>query len=139
MKQFNLDAGWQLLTQRTDYKQVVGYFKMTDVDPRELILLFKELYQTCPMIKSMVNNVPEHFLINHLQNQQIKNGSSFKIDDKHREAKEHIRSLLEILNAKYAGELRKDPHKEAEFLVSDYSTLSTTIKRDQPAKLRDLL
>lgn len=42
---FALDAGWQLLIHSvSSYDQVINYFKMTDVDPRELILLFKDLY-----------------------------------------------------------------------------------------------
>ena len=40
LKQFNLDAGWQMLN--TGHPgQIKQYFKQTDVDPRELILLFK--------------------------------------------------------------------------------------------------
>jgi hypothetical protein len=61
------------------------------------------------------------------------------LEDKNREAKEAIRNLLEILNAKYVSELRKDPHKEAEFLHSDYSPLDKTLKRDMKIKLREIL
>jgi hypothetical protein len=61
------------------------------------------------------------------------------VEDKNREAKEAIRGLLEILNAKYVSELRKDPHKEAEFLTSNYSPLDKTLKHDMKVKLRDIL
>jgi len=41
-KEFNLNAGWQMLnTGRPE--QVLQFLKMSDVDPRELIMLFKEL------------------------------------------------------------------------------------------------
>ena len=46
LKMFNLNAGWIMLMNSVDYGQVVNWFKQTDIDPREIILLFKDLYQT---------------------------------------------------------------------------------------------
>ena len=43
---FNLNAGWIMLTQTVNYAQVVEWFKETPIDPREIILLFKDLYAT---------------------------------------------------------------------------------------------
>lgn len=40
-KRFNMDAAWQLLKLRTEYREVVNLFQNTDIDPRELILLLK--------------------------------------------------------------------------------------------------
>ena len=41
-----MDAAWQTLKLKIDYNEVVNLFQQTDVDPRELILLFKDLYET---------------------------------------------------------------------------------------------
>ena len=41
-KMFHLDAGWQLLNTGRP-KEILNWFKNTDVDPRELLLLFKDL------------------------------------------------------------------------------------------------
>ena len=57
----------------------------------------------------------------------------------HKEARDAIRALLEILNAKYSSEIRNNPHKEAEFMTSKYSPLDSTIKRDKTVKLKDIL
>jgi len=62
-RMFNMDAGWQLLLNRVDYKQVVDWFKLADIDPRELILLFKDLYDSSPTIRKYhVKSQPKHFL-----------------------------------------------------------------------------
>jgi hypothetical protein len=50
LKQLNIDAGWVALIQYIDYEQVITNFKQTDIDPREIILLFKELYETSPRL-----------------------------------------------------------------------------------------
>ena len=49
------------------------------------------------------------------------NNPNFNLDQKHFEAKEAVRQLLEILNNKYLAELRKEPEKKAEFLYSQFS------------------
>ena len=46
LKQFNIDAGWVYLLQALDFNEVINNFKQTDIDPREIILLFKDLYET---------------------------------------------------------------------------------------------
>lgn len=43
---FNLNAGWIMLMNSVDYEQVVSWFKKADIDPREIILLFKDLFET---------------------------------------------------------------------------------------------
>ena len=65
--------------------------------------------------------------------------SNFDEIDKHREAKDAIKGLLEILNAKYAAELRKDPNKDAEFLYSKFSPFQMCIRTEERFKLRDIL
>ena len=41
---FNLNAGWILLSNSLEYVKVVEWFKTSDIDPREIILLFKDLF-----------------------------------------------------------------------------------------------
>jgi hypothetical protein len=45
---------------------------------------------------------------------------------------------LEVLNAKYVAELRKDPNKEAEFTKSAFSDIAPKIREDK-YKLKDIL
>jgi hypothetical protein len=63
---------------------------------------------------------------------------NFNIEQKHREAKEAVKGLLEFLNAKYLSELRKDGDKKAEFIYSKFSYERNKI-RDEPKYLRDIL
>ena len=46
--------------------------------------------------------------------------------------------MLEILNAKYVAELRKDPNKEAEFMTSTFSDIKDKIRQEK-YKLVDIL
>ena len=43
-----------------------------------------------------------------------------------------------ILNAKYVAELRKDPNKEAEFMVSDFSDIAKKIVKKR-YNLKDIV
>jgi hypothetical protein len=67
LKKFNMDAAWQLLKMKLEYREVVNLFQNTDVDPRELILLFKDLYETSNSLKKMVQGVQTTFLRSYLQ------------------------------------------------------------------------
>lgn len=60
------------------------------------------------------------------------------IDKKYKEARDEIRRLLEIINAKYVAELRKDPNKDAVFMVSSFSDIAQKISKDKK-KLKDIL
>jgi hypothetical protein len=53
------------------------------------------------------------------------------IQKKTREAQDAIRSLLEIFNSKYVAELRKDPNKEVEFMVSNFSQVAPKIRQEK--------
>ena len=44
--QFYLDIGWIRLTKMLDFEKMTNDFKSTDLDPRELILLYKGLLIT---------------------------------------------------------------------------------------------
>lgn len=121
LRQFNLDAGWQLLKNCKFQTACQEHFNLTNVDPRELILLFRDLYDTSEntSLKRMVIGVPNTFLRTLILQQH--NTNSNKIESDHREAKEQIRILLKGLNDKYVSELRNDPNKEAEFMTSGFS------------------
>jgi len=123
VKRFNMDAAWQVLKLKQNYKEVVSLFEITDVDPRELILLFKDLYETSNILKKQVIGVPTVYLRSYLMNNYMQQQNTPNIDIKHKEAKEAIRELLCKLNARYVSELRKDPNKEAEFMVSNFSDI----------------
>ena len=117
-----------MLKIKLEYKDASNEFLKTDIDPRELILLFKDLYDTSNNLKKMVVGMPSTFLRSYLQSYYMNNTSTPEIDKKHKEAKDTIRGLLEKLNAKYVSELRKDPNKEAEFMVSKFSDIAAKIK-----------
>jgi hypothetical protein len=71
VKRFNMDAAWQVLKLKQDYNEVVNLFQNTDVDPRELILLFKDLYETSVSLKKQVIGVPTVYLRSYLMNNFI--------------------------------------------------------------------
>ena len=139
---FNLNAGWIQLKNTVDYGQVVNWFKQTDIDPREIILLFKELYITSTQLQANhVRQPPKVNLMQVLQNSQMMNiiPDHVNINDKHREAKEAMRGLLEIINAKYVAELRKDPSKPVEFIHSKYSFTADVLNVDDKFPMKDIL
>lgn len=41
--QFDLDIGWIRLTKMMDFPGMLNDFKRTDLDPREMVLLYKNL------------------------------------------------------------------------------------------------
>lgn len=50
-----------------------------------------------------------------------------------------MRGLLEIINAKYVAELRKDPSKQAEFIHSKYSLMDGVLNTEEKFFLKDIL
>lgn len=127
-----------MLKHKVEYKEVINLFQNTDVDPRELILLFKDLYETSNNIKKMITQMPNTFMRGYIQNYYMNNLGSHDIEKRHKEARLEIRGLLERLNGKYVAELRKDPNKEAEFMVSNFSDVAGMIRPDR-YKLKDIL
>jgi len=139
-KKFNLDVAWQLLKNTTDFNQIVSSFAQTDVDPRELILLFQNLVQTASInFRQMFKIMPTNFLFNFLQQQQLDSFTQFNLEKTHQEGKTAIRGLLEKLNAKYVSDLRMDPLKEADFMTSEYSPMDEVIKRDEKPKMKEIV
>jgi len=69
LKQFNLDAGWVFLTEKLDFENAVSNFKQTDVDPRELVLLLSDLYETSPKLRDEnLNRKPTFFMEKIIEN-----------------------------------------------------------------------
>jgi hypothetical protein len=66
-------------------------------------------------------------------------GGSFNVEQKHQEAKDAMRGLLEIINAQYVAQLRKDPNKQAEFIHSKYSLMDGILKVEEKFLLKDIL
>ena len=87
----------------------------------------------------MFTFIPTSFLKNFIQNIHINSDTKFNIDKAEFDGKQAIRGLLEKLNAKYLSELRMDPHKEADFMYSNYSPTQQLIKRDEKHKLKDIV
>ena len=69
----------------------------------------------------------------------MKSGADFDEEQKNSDAKDKMRELLEILNAKYIDALRNDPLKEAEFLYSQFSPFKQCIKTTEKFLLKDIL
>lgn len=140
LKRFNLDAAWQLLQVRMDIERFKQMFQLTEVDPRELILLNKELYDTSAKLKNVCLSVPDYSLRQIVTSVAQKGllKEPLDIGRTSRQAQDAIRSLLEIFNSKYVAELRKDPNKEIEFMVSNFSSVASKIRRDKQ-KLRDIV
>ena len=103
-------------------KEILYWFKNTDVDPRELLLLFKDLTVTSQvLIQDHVKTLPLNYLCDTYRKTHAQQDLNFNLDQKHHEAKEAVKGLLEFPNAKYLADLRKDEDKKAEFMYSSFS------------------
>ena len=57
VKKFHLDVGWQLFRQELKFEQAQLHFEKTDIDPREMILLIKDLHGIADLRK-MIFSAP---------------------------------------------------------------------------------
>ena len=141
-KQFNLNAGWQMINIGQP-EHMNRHFRLSDVDPRELIFLFDELLQA---LRPALN---DHIQPNHIQQTttlakayrqvQMTSQTDFQPQMKLRSAKEQIVKLFEYLNTGYLKELRKDEEKSAEFMYSEYTQNFNAIKKDKPVLLKEIV
>lgn len=139
-KRFNLDAGWQMLnTGHPD--QIIQYFKNTDIDPRELILLFAQLSKTSStLVQQHLKSLPTNYLYDYYKKTHAQTDVTFDLTKKHAEAKESVKQLLDYLNAKYLSELRRDDTKMAEFMYSNFShPYQQYIKTNEQQPLKDIV
>ena len=91
-KMFHLDAGWQLLNTGQP-KEILHWFKNTEVDPRELLLLFKDLTNSHVLIQEHLKAYPVNYLVDTYRKTHAiqSNNPNFNLDQKHFEAKEAVR------------------------------------------------
>lgn len=121
-----------------DVQKLENLFKLTEVDPRELILLNKDLYDTSAKLKLICLSVPDLDVRKLVTSVQGNFGTTPDISKKTKEIQDAIRVVLEQCNSKYVDELRKDPNKEVEFMVSEFSPVASKIRRDK-VKLREIV
>ena len=119
---------------------MVANFKQTDIDPRELILLFKELYESSYKLRDeMLMRKPAYFMPKIIEQVNLNTQTrGFQPLEKLTQAKRHFLSLFEVLNAKFAGELKKDLDKEVKFLYSKFSPVADCIRQEK-ILLKDML
>ena len=58
--------------------------------------------------------------------------------DKILQAKKSAASILEILNSKYAGEVKKDAERTVQFVYSKFSPVESCLKKDK-VLMKDML
>ena len=68
------------------------------MDPRELILLFKELTKTSQtLIQEHIKEIPTNSLLDMYRKTRASNDVNFSLQKKYIEAKEAVKELMEIL------------------------------------------
>ena len=139
LKQFNLDAGWQLLNIGKPDK-VLNFFKQSEVDPRLLIMLFKELQEDLrPTLNDHVTNIGRHIFLSSQYTSNQTRDTDFDVQREEMKAKTAVKQLLHHLNLKYLSELRKDEDKVADFMQSTWTLNPECIKPQEQWKLRDIV
>ena len=105
------------------------------------MLLFKDLTNSQVLIQDHLKAYPVNYLVDTYRKTHAidRSDPNFNLDQKHHEAKDAVRGLLEILNNKYLSELRKDEDKKAEFMYSMFSDVHNQIKKEEPKLLREIL
>jgi hypothetical protein len=99
--QFYLDVGWIRLTKMLDFNKMIDDFKSTDFDPRELVLLYKNLLGSDKASLSKHFNKTEFkFDLETIINQwKMENDRmDLKVEDKIKESKIKVCQILEQMN-----------------------------------------
>lgn len=117
-------------------EQVLQFFKMSDVDPRELIILFEDLTKDLrPALNDHIERLSDQKVLEkmykQIEREASRDGKTFEAIDKLRLAKDAMKGLFHHLNQKYLSELRKDEDKQAEFMYSNYALNENVIKKDR--------
>jgi len=143
-KEFDLNAGWQMLNLGHPEK-MLSFFKNSDVDPRELIILFDDLQKDLRPALSLhieVNHISKmrglHQTYSSYQLNYPYSNEEFDAQSKLLKAKEQLRNLFQHLNQRYLKELRKDEEKVAEFMYSIYC-VQQAIKREPAPLLKEIV
>mmetsp|Transcript_16316 Transcript_16316/g.27575 ORF Transcript_16316/g.27575 Transcript_16316/m.27575 type:complete len:442 (-) Transcript_16316:888-2213(-) len=135
---FFLDLGWIRLTKKLDFFGMLKEFKSTDVDPRELILMFKNLLVSKPetlqkhftrtQFNFDVSKIIEDFKLNNNRNE-------IRTEPKVGECKRVVAQILEHKNQKFISEIKLKPQETMKFLYSKYSPFSSFIKVERKGVL----
>ena len=125
-------------------EHVLQFFKMSDIDPRELIILFDDLTRDLrPALNDHIRSTRYkglHQLYNTVRTQRVaQEDHTFEVQVKLQKAKDVIKTLFNHLNQKYLSELRKDEDKPAEFMYSTYSHNYEVIKKEERKLLKDIV
>mmetsp|Transcript_16010 Transcript_16010/g.24829 ORF Transcript_16010/g.24829 Transcript_16010/m.24829 type:complete len:133 (-) Transcript_16010:1603-2001(-) len=110
--QFFLDVGWIRLTKMLDFHAMVHDFKNTDLDPRELILLYKNLVvSNREAIKRNFSFKEDEFAFDLSaiieQYKMENNRPDIKTEVKLRESKKAVAAILELKNTAFVSEIKK--------------------------------
>jgi len=115
---------------------------MSDIDPRELIILFEDLTKDLrPALNDHIDRdriSTQNVLDRMYRKIERESQSPFNATDKLKKAKAAMKDLFYHLNQKYLSELRKDEDKQAEFMYSTYALNENVIKKD-PKLLREII
>ena len=116
-------------------EHVLQFFKKSDVDPRELIMLFDDLSKDLrPALNDHISAMSGLTKLEWMYKTIRTNGSQgpdFDDTAKLQKAKDALKGLFHHLNQKYLSELRKDEDKQAEFMYSNYALNQNVIKKDR--------
>ena len=115
--QFFLDVGWIRLTKMLDFNDMLNDFKNTDLDPRELILLYKNmLVYNIEALKKHFTKTEFNFDLETIINQyKMEKGIEMNVEKKIIESKKIVAQILEHKNQKFTSDLRKNVNKTVKF------------------------
>jgi len=121
-----------------DFNEMLNDFKNTDLDPRELILLYKNMlvYNIDALRKHFTRtefNFDLETIINQYKMEQ--DVKDLNIEKKIIESKKVVAQILEHKNQKFTSDLRKNPNKKVKFQYSKFSPFSSLIKQEKSGEV----
>ena len=116
--QFDLDVGWIRLTKMLDFNGMLSDFKITDIDPRELILMYKYLlvYNTESLKKHFTRTEFTFDISTIIDRYKMEmDKMNIKTEDEVKKSKKVVIAILEHKNGIFTSELAKNPNKSIKF------------------------
>jgi hypothetical protein len=100
-----------------DFNEMLNDFKNTDLDPRELILLYKNmLVYNIDALKKHFTKTEFNFDLETIINQyKMEKGIEMNVEKKIIESKKIVAQILEHKNQKFTSDLRKNVNKTVKF------------------------
>ncbi len=86
-RQFQLNIGWVMLMKSLDFEKVIENFKYSDVDPRELVLLFKDFVETSTQLSDHILRKPPFYLNQYIMQNKRETRATFDENKVHLQAK----------------------------------------------------